>query len=208
MPSSARPLLRILKWLLIVFILLTVILMLWGSELLIAADPVPSHVDAAVVLQGSILAEKARLAGAIGLLRRGVADRLLLNIPRESYWGQSIPPVARAYVEHAYGSDIAARIDFCEMGAEVNSTAQEAEAAMGCVQEHHWRGIAVVTSDYHTRRAGMLWRRTIKRRDPAMHVTISGVLDPEFQKPWWRHRQSAKIWFEECLKLAWTTFGG
>lgn len=208
MPSPARPFLRILKWLIPIFILTTVILIFWGGNLLIATDPVPSHVDAAVVLQGSVRGEKARLAGAIGLVQRGVANRVLLNVPKESYWGQSLPPVARAYVERIYGSDLAGRIDFCEMSAEVNSTAQEADAATTCVQEHHWHEIAVMTSDYHTRRAGMVWRRTIKRRDPTVHITISGVVDPEFQKPWWGHRQSAKIWLGEFLKLAWTSFGG
>src|SRR5579859_734853 len=194
MPSPARPFLRFVKWIFAAFLLVAVILLIWGSTLLIAADPVPTHVDAAVVLRGSILAEKARLGGAVGFLQSGIADRVLVIVPKESYWGQSIPPVARAYVERSYGSDIAAHIDFCEMGSEVNSTAQEAQAALSCVQEHRWRSIAVVTSDYHTRRAGILWRKTIKQRDGALQVSISSVIDPEFRKPWWRHRQSAKIW--------------
>jgi uncharacterized SAM-binding protein YcdF (DUF218 family) len=133
---------------------------------------------------------------------------VLLSVPKESYWGQSIPPVARAYLERLYGSDLAARVDFCEASAEVNSTGEEAHAALDCIAGSHWQSIAVVTSDYHTRRAGILWRKAAKMRDPAMRVSIVGVDDPEFKKPWWKHRQSAKIWLGESLKLLWTPLGG
>jgi uncharacterized SAM-binding protein YcdF (DUF218 family) len=184
------------------------VLLIWGADVLIATDPMPSHVDSAVVLQGSIVAEKARMAGAMSFLQRGIADRVLLIVPKESYWGQAIPPIARAYIERTYGADFASRVDFCETSAEVNSTRQEAEAALACVEEHHWRSIMVVTSDYHTRRARVLWRGTIRQHDPVVNVSIEGIADPEFQKPWWRHRQSAKIWLAESLKLAWTMLGG
>jgi uncharacterized SAM-binding protein YcdF (DUF218 family) len=207
MPSPTRSLLRALRWLLAAAIAIGVGMLLWGDRLLIASDPLPEHVDAAVVLQGSIAAEKARIAGAVNLLQGGVADRILLSVPKESYWGQSIPPVARAYLAQNYGSDIAARIDFCETGAEVNSTKQEAQVSGQCIQEHHWRSIAIVTSDYHTRRAGMLWKG-INRNDPGLHLWIVGVADPEFRQPWWRHRQSAKVWVMETAKLAWTMIGG
>jgi len=206
--SSPRPLLRILRWLFGALLVATGVLLIWGSDLLIGTDPIPSHVDAAVVLQGSIVAEKTRLAGAMSLLQRGVAERVLLSVPKESYWGQSIPPVARAYLERTYGADLASRVDFCETSAEVNSTGQEAEAELACVQEHHWRSIIIVTSDYHTRRARILWRRMVRRHDPSVNFSVESVADPEFQKPWWRQRQSAKIWLGESLKLAWTMLGG
>src|SRR5437879_8439016 len=68
-------------------------LLFWGSNLLVASAQLPPHVDAAVVLQGSITAEKTRIAGALNLLQQGVSDRILVSIPPESYWGQSMPPV-------------------------------------------------------------------------------------------------------------------
>jgi uncharacterized SAM-binding protein YcdF (DUF218 family) len=207
MPSPARPLLHILRWLLAAAVFIAFCLLRWGGDLLIASDPAPGHVDAAIVLQGSIAAEKARIAGAISLLQRGVADRALLSVPKESYWGQSIPPVARAYLERNYGGDLAARVDFCETSAEVNSTVQEVEVLSPCIPEHHWQSIVIVTSDYHTRRAGMLWRRVIGH-DPTIHLWVEGVTDPEFQQPWWRHRQSAKVWVMESSKLVWTMLGG
>jgi uncharacterized SAM-binding protein YcdF (DUF218 family) len=212
MPSPARPSARVvlfglLRWLLAAAILIAICLLRWGGDLLIASDPAPPHVDAVVVLQGSIVAEKARIAGAMNLLRRGEADRALLSVPKESYWGQSIPPVARSYVERNYGSDIAARVDFCETSEDVNSTVEEAQADSPCIKEHHWQSIVIVTSNYHTRRAGMLWRR-MARHEPKLHIWIEGVTDPDFQQPWWRHRQSAKTWLMETAKLVWSALGG
>jgi uncharacterized SAM-binding protein YcdF (DUF218 family) len=181
--------------------------MWWGGDLLVASDAQPRHVDAAIVLQGSIAAEKARVAGAMDLLRRDAVDRVLLSVPKESYWGQSVPPMARSFLERNYGSDLAARVDFCETRGDVNSTVQEAQALVPCIREHRWQSIVIVTSDYHTRRAGMLWRRTA-RQDPNLHVWVEGVTDPEFQQPWWRHRQSAKVWVMETSKLVSAMLGG
>ena len=50
--------------------------------------------------------------------------------------------------------------------------------------------------------------KAAKERDLAMQVSIVSVEDPEFKKPWWKHRQSAKIWLGESLKLLWTPLGG
>lgn len=206
MPSPTRPFFRTL-WLVTGAAVLAVCLMLWGSDLLIASDSLPDHVDAVIVLQGSTVGEKARIDGAIDLLRRGIADRALLSVPKESYWGQSIPPVARAYLERNYGADLAARVDFCEISGEVNSTRQEAEAIVPCIREHHWQSVIVLTSDYHTRRARMIWKN-MTRHDPNIRICTEGVSDPEYQQPWWRHRQAAKIWVNEVAKLLWTILGG
>lgn len=208
MSPPARPIIRFLLWLFTACVLFALGLLGWGDKILVAPNPPTSPVDAAVVLQGSMIAENARLAGAMGLLQRGLVGRILLSLPQESYWGQSVPPVARAYLQRTYGNDLAARVDFCETGAEVNSTGQEAEALMVCVQQRDWRSIAVVTSSYHTRRARILWKRTLKRHNRETSLCIEAVDDPEFQTPWWRHRQSAKIWLAESVKLIWTTMGG
>ena len=198
--------LRALGWLLAILLVVTICLLLWGGTLLIADDSLPSHVDAAIALQGSMVAEKVRIAGAMDLLRQGVAGQVLLSVPKESYWGQSMPPVARAYLERNYGHDLAASVDFCDTSADVNSTEEEAQEAITCIREHHWHSIVVVTSNYHTRRARMLWRRVIKH-DPDINVWVHGVTDPQFQQPWWGHRQSAKIWVMEFAKLAWAALG-
>jgi uncharacterized SAM-binding protein YcdF (DUF218 family) len=196
-----------MRWILAAAIAIATYLMRWGGDLLIASDPAPQHVDAAIVLQGSIIAERVRIAGAITLLQKGIAERALLSVPKESYWGESIPPVARSFIERNYGADLAARVEFCETSEDVNSTLQEAQVLLLCIQQHHWHSVVIVTSNYHTRRAGMLWRRLIGS-GTNLHLWIEGVADPEFQQPWWRHRRSAKTWLTETAKLVWTVLGG
>ncbi len=210
--ASRMPARHLSRWILYFSLAGLVILaglLRWGGYLLIANDPLPNQVDAAVVLQGSIVGEKARIAGAMQMLHRGEAGRVLLSVPKESYWGEAIPPIARRYIERNYGGDIADRVDFCETGPDINSTEQEARALSPCIQEHGWRSIAVVTSNYHTRRARMLWRGVLRQYQPSVHVSVCGVPDPEFQpRGWWRERLYAKTWLMEFSKLLWTIMGG
>jgi DUF218 domain-containing protein len=196
-----------MAWLFAAAMVIVLLFLLCGNVLLVANDPPPGRVAGAVVLQGSVAGERARVAGAVHLLQQGLADRVLLSIPKESYWGQSISPVARTYLDRTYGDAIASRVDFCELSGAVDSTAQEMQALGPCIEDRHWRSIVIVTSNYHTRRAGMTWRK-LTAQDPNVHVWIEGVDDPEFQRPWWRHRQSAKIFVTEFTKLMWTMVGG
>jgi uncharacterized SAM-binding protein YcdF (DUF218 family) len=176
----------------------------WGGSFLISTDPLPAHAQAAIVLQGSIAGEKARLDGALQLASQGIVDRVLVSVPRESYWGQAIPPVARQFIERNYGRALADRVDFCETGAGVDSTEQEAAVLIPCIQQQGWRSIIVVTSNYHTRRAGSIWRKQIRKEDPGTTTCIYGVPDQDFhEQAWWRDRRSAKTWFFESTKLVW-----
>ena len=59
-------------------------LLRWGGYLLISDEPLPTHLDGVVVLQGSILGEKARVAGAVRLVQQGITDKILVSVPRES----------------------------------------------------------------------------------------------------------------------------
>jgi len=195
------------RWLglLAILVLLALCILHWGGFVLVAEDPLPAHARAAVVLQGSIVGERARLDGALQLAQQGIVDRVLVSVPPQSYWGQAIPPVALQFIEKNYGATLAARVDFCVVGPEVDSTQQEARALLPCVQEHGWHSVIVVTSNYHTRRAGILWRRHIRKNDPTTSLAIDGVPDPDFHaQGWWRDRRSAKTWFLEFTKLIWT----
>ena len=192
-------------WLAGILVVLALCFLHWGGYLLVAKDSLPDRVDAAVVLQGSIASERARIAAAMALLQQGSAGRVALSVPKESYWGEEIPPIARQYLEKNYGADLAGRVDFCETGVDLNSTEQEAQALSPCIQQHRWKTIALVTSNYHSRRAGMIWRRTLPKRDPSIYLSVDGVADPEYQpRGWWRQQLYAKIWFMEFTKLVWT----
>lgn len=196
-------------WLLAILLVFAFCFLQWAVHILVAPNQLPVHADVAIVLQGSITGEKARLDGALQLARRGTVDRVLVSVPQQSYWGQAIPPVALQFIERNYGAELAARVDFCVVGPDVDSTEQEAEALIPCIQEHAWRSVIVVTSNYHTRRAGYLWRRQMRKSDPTTSLGIDGVPDPDFRpQGWWRDRRSAKTWFLEFTKLIWMLIGG
>ena len=212
MYSDARPgrfTRKWLVWLVLVVLAFMLCLLRWGGYLLVSTDTLPSHTDAAVALQGSISAQILRIDGAVRLLQQGLTERVLLSVPRQSYWGESIPPVARRYLHTKYGENVADRVYFCEVGPEVNSTEHEAKAVSACIKQHRWRAIVLVTSNYHTRRAGYLWREALKAENPQVSVWVYGVPDPTFEPAgWWRERLYAKTWVLEVAKLVETCLFG
>ena len=186
--------------------MLTVCVARWGGYLLVAGDSVPEHVDAAVILQGSIASENARTATAMALLQRGTADRVAISVPRESYWGEEIPPVARPYLEKKYGAELASKVDFCDTEPELSSAQQEAQALGRCIQGHGWRRVALLTSNYQSRRVGMISRKTLRRGNRSVDVFVAGVPDPAYQpRGWWRQRLYAETWLRESARLAWAS---
>ena len=191
-------------WLAGVFAVLILCLLNWGGYLLVAGGSVPEHVDAAVVLQGSIAAVNTRTAAAMALLQRGSANRVIISVPRESYWGQEIPLIARPYLEKKYGADLAAKVDFCNTEPDLTSAQQEAQALSRCIEEHGWKSIALVTSNYQSRRVRMIWRKTLLDDEASVYVSVEGVPDPDFQlRGWWRQRLYAETWLRESAQLAW-----
>lgn len=191
-------------WFALFFIVLLACFLHWGGYLLEASDSLPEHVDAAVVLQGSNANVRARVAAAMALLQQGSADRVALSVPNESPWGEETTPIARQYLEKTYGAELAGRVDVCETAGDVNSAEQEAQVVGACVQEHGWKTIALVTSNYDGRRAEMVWRKAVPLQDPPVRVAVDGVADPVYQpRGWWRQRLSAKIWVMEFTQLVW-----
>ena len=114
-------------WLAGFFVVLALSFLRWGGYLLVARNRLPERVDAAVVLQGSMAGERARIATAMSMLQQGSAERVAFSVPKESYWGEEITPIARNYIEKNYGADLASRVEFCETSGG-SSTEQEADA--------------------------------------------------------------------------------
>src|SRR4029077_16096477 len=69
-----------------------------------------------------------------------------------------------------------------------------------CVEPFHPANILLVTSDWHTARAGSVF----KRRLPQFHWSVAAAKHPRlFGTSWWRRREWAKITFNEWLKVIW-----
>lgn len=205
--SQERPTRRSSLWfsLIIVVLLLAVstgLLLSRGGYLLVASGPLPDHAQASVVLEGSVQGETARRAGAMQLLLHGRVGKVMIAVPSRGFWGQPIPEVASRYLQATYGSVAAQHVAFCVMPSGVDSTADEARALINCLKQRDWRSIILVTSNFHTRRARMIWRRLVSGTKPPFHIWVEGVADGTYQpSDWWRKRIYAKTWLLETTKL-------
>jgi DUF218 domain len=191
---------------LVVVILAAIALLIvlrYGGTWLVKMDPLPPHAEVAVMLSGSVKGVIARRAGAIDLLERGVVDHVMLSMETENIWDENMPQVARSYFLARYGPQVADRVVFCSQ--DTDSTADEAVGLRRCLEQRNWRSVIVVTSLYHTRRAGMIWRQEFASASPPFKIWVHGVSDYDYREVgWWRKRRYAKTWLLEFTKLIWT----
>jgi hypothetical protein len=152
----------------------------------------PRKSDVIVVVAGET---DRRPALGLELLDQGYAPRLILDVPAEAkiyQWSQL--EIARKYVD---GLPQARSIMVCPTNGQ--STRDEARDAAHCLQGVNARSVLLVTSDFHTQRALSIFSRLL----PA-DCSVAAAFNPsEFGVRWWRHRQWAKVNFEEWSKLIW-----
>lgn len=177
----------------------------FGGYVLISTDASPARADAAVMLAGGDSAEEARLARSLKMLQEGRVDHVMLSVGRAYFLGEWLPDLILHHVYDTYGPDIARNVVLCEVSNEVDSTADEAIALRGCLAAHGWRSVIVVTSNYHTRRARLIWKAAVANTEPPFAISVQGVSDGDFEpEGWWRKRRYAKSWLLELTKLTWT----
>jgi DUF218 domain len=210
-PIAARPKRRVsvagsLALALFVLLLGFALLLRFGGHILFSPTALPSHAQAAVVLQGSEIGEAARRAKAFQLLRDGTVQDVLLSVPDQQYLGVPIPELLRNFVHKQYGPELEKHVVYCEQ-REVFSTMDEALALQKCIKDHNWNSIIVVTSTYHTRRAGMIWATAQSISRVHFAFGVDAAYDPDFDvQGWWRRRRSAKTWLVETTKLGSSCF--
>ncbi|GEM_PF-513686 len=195
--------LAVLVFTVIVFL----IFMRYGGTWLVKTDSLPSHAEVAVMLDGSVKGVIARRAGAVRLLQRGVVDHIMLSMQSVTEWGENMPEIARDYFLSNDGPQVADRVVFCFQ--DTDSTADEALGLRQCLEQQNWRSVIVVTSQFHTRRAGIIWRKEFANANPPFKIWVYGVNDPNYSPlGWWRKRRYAKTWLLESTKLLWTYLFG
>ena len=80
------------------------------------------------------------------------------------------------------------------------STKDEAKEAEKCLQREDAKSVLIVTSDFHTRRALEIFRREF----PGREFSVAAARNDEgFGTRWWTHRQWAKTFVDEWLRLIW-----
>lgn len=149
----------------------------------------PERADAIVVLGDDNFAGD-RAAKAAELFRDGLAPTVVAS-------GRLLRSYAG--VAELIGRDIEARgvppsaiLRFPQRAA---NTREEALALRELVSSRGWRRILVVTSNYHTRRAGYIFRRVFPAQ---LDVRIIAAADSDYDPDlWWESRQGRKLFFLE-----------
>ena len=167
-----RRLLLVAAALLGAWIVASLVLFVWPP----AETGPPAHADAVVVLSG----ERARLAPALALARRGAVRVVAISSIRETpRWRQGRQLCAAGRYDGV-------RVLCFE--AVPYSTRGEARAVARLARVQGWRSVVVSTSTFHITRAHMLFRRCYKG---PLSLVGSG-------SPWWREPLD---WASETAKL-------
>jgi hypothetical protein len=161
-----------------------------GSFLLVDA---PQRSDVVLVLAGET---KERPQLALRLLSEGYGRNILLDVPVNS----KIYEFTQIQLAEKYVSDLpqAASVSICPI--EGLSTKGESKDVERCLAGKTVKSVLIVTSDFHTRRALSIFRREL----PQYQFSVAAARDEEqFGTRWWAHRQWAKIFFDEWLRMLW-----
>ncbi|SRR5208282_1042400 len=162
-----------------------------AARFLVADEPQPS--DAIVVLAGETNFRPSR---ALELLRQGVAPRVFLDVEtRQPLYNQRLADIAQRYI-----NDLgeAKRVSVCPIVSL--STFAEVDDVNRCLLSVGAHRVLIVTSDYHTRRALMIFRHRL----PQYQISAAAARNPaQFGAAWWTTREWAKTTFDEWTKMLW-----
>ncbi len=165
-----------------------------AGAFLIIDSPQPS--DVILVLAGETDRRPQR---ALQLLGQGYSRRIVLDVPTNS----RLYEFTEIQLAERYVHDLpeAAAIGICPIDGL--STRDESKDAEKCLQREGAKRVLIVTSDFHTRRALDVFRREL----PNYEFSIAAARnDEQFGARWWRHRQWAKVFIDEWLRLLWWKF--
>ncbi len=153
----------------------------------------PEKADVIVVLAGETDRRPAR---ALELLDQGYAPWVLIDVPAEARtFGFTDAQLAEQYVR---GLPESGSIEICAI--EGLSTKDESHDEQKCLDRVGARRVLIVTSDYHTRRALSIFRHEI----PGKSFSVAAAYnDAEFGVHWWTHREWAKTFLQEWMKVIW-----
>jgi len=180
-----------LRAVLITLIALTLLLFSTSGRFLIVNRP--ERADVIVVLAGET---DRRPALGLQLLREKYAPKMLLDVPANAKLYQwDMLQLGQEYVR---GLPETQSVTICPIYGL--STKTEAEDVSRCLNNLGARSVLVVTSDYHTRRALSAFKHELR----GMQISVAAATDPQqFGGSWWKHRQWAKLNFDEWLRLVW-----
>ena len=193
---------RRFRWLLAVAVLLVLALVtypIWLTALagyLVHSDP-PVPADMIVVLAGDFTGSRIFTAG--GLVRQGFAPKALISGPAGVYGLYESDLAIAMAVHNGYPASY-----FLAFPNESKSTASETAALVPELRRLHVHKIDLVTSNFHTRRAGKMFRA----QAPDIEVHVVAAPDRYFTpNGWWKEREGRKTFLMEWMKTVGSWLG-
>src|SRR5580700_4664562 len=153
----------------------------------------PHRSDVILVLAGETDRRPKR---ALELLAQGYGQRVVLDVPTTA----KLYEFTQIQLAQKYVRDLpqGALVSVCPIDGL--STKDESKDAEKCIAGEGAKSVLIVTSDFHTRRALNIFRKEI----PGHAYSVAAARnDEQFDARWWTHRQWAKTFFDEWLRLIW-----
>ena len=177
----------------ILVVLFVVMLTLASQAGRVLVVDAPERSDAIVVLAGET---RVRPARTLDLLRQGMSSHVFLDAEtREIVYDQPLVEIAQRYVD---GLGEGNRVSVCPITGF--STFAEVDDVKRCLAGLDVHRLLVVTSDFHTRRALMIFRKRL----PQYQVSVAAARNPAvFGEAWWKNREWAKTVLDEWMKTVW-----
>jgi uncharacterized SAM-binding protein YcdF (DUF218 family) len=166
-----------------------------GSYLVNATGP--EKADIGLVLGGDYMGN--RILTAAQLVRRGYVPKVLISGPGEFYGHHECDLAIPFAVKAGYPES-----SFVHFENTARSTKDEAQAAVALLRQLGVHKVLLVTSDYHTRRAGRIFRAA----GPDLQFVVVAAPDRSFTADgWWHSREGQKVAFLEWSKTISERFG-
>jgi hypothetical protein len=162
-----------------------------AGKFLVVDAPQPS--DVILVLAGEAYHRPER---ALQLLAQGFGRRVVLDVPINT----KIYEFTQIQLAEKYVHDLpeGAAVSICPI--QGLSTRDEAKEVEKCLPRGDDIRVLIVTSDFHTRRALSVFRREIPGH---LYAVTASRDEAQFGVRWWTHRQWAKTFIDEWLRLIW-----
>ncbi len=159
------------------------------GDFLVEAGP-PEKADVVLVLAGD--SSGNRIHTAAQLVREGYAPKVLVSGPYGVY-GYYESELAIAFAEkEGFPASY-----FVSVPHHALSTKDEAQVMIPEVRKIGAKTVLLVTSDYHTRRAGKIFRAAA----PDLKFYVIAAPDEYFSPHgWWKNRQGRKVFVIESMK--------
>ncbi len=165
---------------------------LWLAALggfLVQAGP-PAPADYIVVLAGDFTGNRILKAGE--LVRQGYARQTLVSGPSEMYGAHESDLAIPFAVKRGYPMSY-----FAAVPNDARSTVAEAAVLLAELRRRGAQRVDVVTSNFHTRRAGRIFRAQAR----GMEIHIVAAAYPDFDPAaWWKTREGQKTFLYEWMK--------